>query len=89
MSQSTYQLFSNGSFVGTFEGGTEEIAHVVAGASPTECYIITDSSDTMVLRTVGSFLNRVPDQKWLKEELHPLLVPIQSNEVERKEIPIH
>lgn len=58
---------------------TDTIARFVAGIEENHCHVmITDMFDLPVLTTMGNFLDYVPNQEWLRNELLPILIPYQN-----------
>ena len=82
-------VYIHGIYKGKIKADTETIAHVVAGALPYENYAIVKGFNKLVLTTFGIFLNNVPDQEWLKQELLPILIPLQMGQQEIKKIAYH
>ena len=82
-------VYIHGIYKGKIKADTETIAHLVAGAFPYENYAIVKGFNKLVLTTFGPFLNVVPDQKWLKQELLPILIPLQMGQQEIKKITYH
>jgi len=74
-------VYENEVFVGKIEDKLESIANLVASASPFDRFTLVASFDILVLKTRGSFLDSVPDKKFLKELL-VFLVPLQTGEKE-------
>ena len=79
-------VYIHGIYKGKIKADTETIAHVVAGALPYENYAIVKGFNKLVLTTFGSFLNVVPDQEWLKNELLPILISLQMGQQDIKKI---
>lgn len=50
--------------------------------------ILTDMFDTLILDFTYGFVNRCPDQKFLKEKLLPLLIPLQMGINEPREVEV-
>ena len=73
-------FYIHGIYKGRNRADTETIAHVVAGVLSYENYAIVKGFNKLVLTTFGSFLNNVSDQEWLKQELLPILIPLQMNQ---------
>lgn len=68
-----------------FENTLENIANFITQNSHTNC-TITDTADTLILSsTVGGFVEQCPD-KHLLNQLLPVLIPLQTGEIEPKEI---
>lgn len=65
---------------------TENICAFVAGLRPHENYKIDDCNLNIILTTLGNFLDKVPDQEYCVEELHPCIIPMQLGEVEIPEV---
>ena len=82
-------VYIHGIYKGTIKADTETIAHLVAGAFPYENHAIVKGFNKLVLTTFGPFLNVVPDQEWLKQELLPILIPLQMGQQEIKKIAYH
>ena len=82
-------VYIHGIYKGKIKADTETIANVVAGALPYENYAIVKGFNKLVRTTFGSFLNVVPDQEWLKQELLPILIPLQMGQQEIKKITYH
>ena len=80
-------VYIHGIYKGQIKADTETIAHLVAGAFPYENYAIVKGFNKLVLTTFGSFLNVVPDQEWLKQELLPILIPLQMGHEAIKKVP--
>lgn len=60
---------------------------MVANASPSTKYALVNThSNKLILTTIGCFLDNVINQEWLKEELLPTLIPLQTGENEVKEV---
>ena len=79
-------VYIHGIYKGQIKADTETIAHLVAGAFPYENYAIVKGFNKLVLTTFGSFLNVVPDQEWLKQELLPILIPLQMGQEDNKKV---
>ena len=79
-------VYVTGIYRGRIKADTENIAHVVAGALPYENYAIVKGFNKLVLTTFGSVLNNVSDQEWLKQELLPILIPLQMGQEDIKKI---
>ena len=79
-------VYIHGIYQGNIKADTETIAHVVAGALPYENYAIVKGFNKLVLTTFGNFLNNVPDQEWLKRELLPILIPLQTGQEDIKKV---
>lgn len=79
-------VYETGLFIGNIENNTKEIANLVAGASPYHKYSLVDSHFKLILTTIGSFLDNVPNQQWLQKELLPILVPLQTGQEEIQEV---
>ena len=79
-------VYIHGIYKGKIKADTETIAQVVAGALPYENYAIVKGFNKLVLTTFGNFLNNVPDQEWLKQELLPILIPLQMGQEDIKKI---
>ena len=82
-------VYIHGIYKGRIRADTETIAHVVAAALPYENHAIVKGFNKLVLTTFGPFLNVVPDQEWLKQELLPILIPLQMGQQEIKKITYH
>ena len=80
-------VYITGIYKGQIKADTETIAHLVAGAFPYENYAIVKGFNKLVLTTFGSFLNVVPDQEWLKNELLPILISLQMGTEDIKKVP--
>ena len=79
-------VYIHGIYKGKIKADTETIANVVAGALPYENYAIVKGFNKLVLTTFWSFLNNVSDQEWLKQELLPILIPLQMGQEDIKKI---
>ena len=79
-------VYIHGIYKGKIKADTETIAHVVAGALPYENYAIVKGFNKLVLTTFGPFLNVVPDKEWLKNELLPILIPLQMGQEDIKKV---
>ena len=79
-------VYITGIYKGQIKADTETIAHLVAGAFPYENYAIVKGFNKLVLTTFGSFLNVVPDQEWLKNELLPILISLQMGQEDIKKV---
>ena len=79
-------VYIHGIYKGTIKADTETIAHLIAGAFPYENYAIVKGFNKLVLTTFGPFLNVVPDQEWLKQELLPILIPLQMGQEAIKKV---
>jgi hypothetical protein len=79
-------VYIHGIYKGKIKADTETIAHLVAGAFPYENYAIVKGFNKLVLTTFGPFLNVVPDKEWLKNELLPILIPLQMGQHNIKKV---
>ena len=79
-------VYIHGIYKGKIKADTETIAHVIAGALPYENYAIVKGFNKLVLTTFGNFLNNVPDQEWLKNELLPILISLQMGQEDIKKV---
>lgn len=77
-----FKVYINDAYKGKVPNQTDVIANLIANLSPDERCKIVDIADDLVVTTRGSFLDSVPNQKWLKETLLPELVPLQTGEKE-------
>ncbi|MCO5478444.1 hypothetical protein NG891_17075 [Enterococcus gallinarum] len=67
-------------YLGSFEQTNENIVNYVAGVSPFQSvYLVEQLTDTLILSTIGNFLDQVPNQQWLQQIL-PLLIAKQTGE---------
>ncbi|MCO5478346.1 hypothetical protein ACK4CS_01245 [Enterococcus gallinarum] len=67
-------------YLGSFEQTNENIVNYVARLSPFQSvYLVEQLSDTLILSTIGNFLDQVPNQQWLQQIL-PLLIAKQTGE---------
>ncbi|EAC2412654.1 hypothetical protein AF435_04575 [Listeria monocytogenes] len=82
-------VLKNGRYEHVIEHSTEQIAAYIERASPQNKYEFRDINGELLCTTIGNFLNRVPNQKWLVQELQPLLVKMQFNEIEIPKVPIY
>lgn len=82
-------VFKNGRNEHIIEHSTEQIAAYIARVDPHNKYEFRDSKGELLCTTIGNFLDRVPNQKWLVEELQPILVEMQFNEIEIPKVPIY
>jgi len=73
-------VYDNQGFVKEIENSTEAIATTVANANMFDNLTITDNFDNLILTTIGSFLDKVPNQEWLVNELLPILIPKQQKQ---------
>ena len=79
-----YVYDDNGEYdtVYCFEGSPENISNFILTHSLNRV-VMTNIGDSFVLSSsVGGFLDRVQDQKFLVEKLHPVIIPKQQGEVE-------
>ena len=79
-----YVYDDNGEYdtIYSFEGSPENISNFILTHSSNRV-VMTDIGDNFVLSSsVGGFLDRVQDQKFLVDELHPVIIPKQQGEVE-------
>ena len=79
-------VYIHGIYKGKIKADTETIAHVIAGALPYENYAIVKGFNKLILTTFGNFLNNVPDQEWLKNELLPILISLQMGQEDIKKV---
>ena len=84
--QELVSVYIHAIYKGQIKTDTETIAHLVAGAFPYENYAIVKGFNKLVLTTFGSFLNVVPDQEWLKNELLPILISLQMGQEDIKKV---
>ena len=70
-----------------FERSPSNISNFIMQHNDAREIILTDTMDRLVLNTMGTFIDRCPDQKFLQEIL-PHLIPIQLGEAESQEFPI-
>lgn len=77
-----FKVYINDEYTGRIANQTDVIANLIANLYPDERCKIVDIADDLVVTTRGSFLDNVPNQKWLKETLLPELVPLQTGEKE-------
>lgn len=69
-----------------FENTPSNIANFIIQNASSVC-VVTDTADTLILNsTVGGFVDRCPNQRYLQEELLPVLIPLQMGNVELQEI---
>lgn len=69
-----------------FENTTSNIASFIVQNSSNAC-VVTNTADTLILNsTVGGFVDHCPNQRYLQEELLPVLIPLQMGDVEPQEI---
>ncbi|WP_159633302.1 hypothetical protein [Erysipelothrix anatis] len=69
-----------------FEDTPKNIANFITLNSFHNC-TITDTADTLILTSVvGGFVDQCPNQEYLKNELLPVLIPLQLGDVEPQEI---
>jgi len=79
-----YVYDENGEYdtIYSFEGSPENISNFILTHNLNRI-VMTDIGDTFVLSSsIGGFLDRVQDQKFLVEKLHPVIIPKQQGEVE-------
>lgn len=75
-------------YLGSFEQTNENIVNYVAGLSPFQSvYLVEQLTDTLILSTIGNFLDQVPNQQWLQQIL-PLLIAKQTGESPMKSVPM-
>ena len=75
-------------YLGSFEQTNENIVNYVASLSPFQSvYLVEHMSDTLLLTTIGNFLDQVPNQQWLQQIL-PLLIAKQTGEIPIESVPI-
>ncbi|EPM6850138.1 hypothetical protein ACTPGR_000194 [Enterococcus hirae] len=71
---------STNAYLGSFEQTNENIINYIAGRSPFQSvYLVEQQTDTLILATIGNFLDQVPNQQWLQQIL-PLLIAKQTGE---------
>lgn len=69
-----------------FEDTPENIASFITQHQFNKC-TITDTADTLILTSsVGGFIDQCPNHSYLQNELLPVLIPIQTGDVEPKKI---
>ena len=69
-----------------FENTPSNIANFIVQNSRNVC-VVTNTADTLILNsTVEGFVDRCPNQKYLLEELLPVLIPLQTGDVKPQEI---
>lgn len=64
-------------FLKEINSDTNSIAKEIASQSPFTELKMTDEYDNLILTTKGFFLDDVPNQIWLKNELIPALSNLQ------------
>ena len=75
-------------YLGAFEQTNENIVNYVAGLSPFQSvYLVEQRTDTLILTTIGNFLDQVPNQQWLQQIL-PLLIAKQTGERPIEPVPM-
>ncbi|MGM0208487.1 hypothetical protein IGI96_003007 [Enterococcus sp. DIV0421] len=75
-------------YLGSFEQTDENIVNYVARLSPFQSvYLVEQLTDTLILSTIGNFLDQVPNQQWLQQIL-PLLIAKQTGERPIKSVPM-
>ncbi|OTO05109.1 hypothetical protein [Enterococcus sp. 5B3_DIV0040] len=68
-------------YLGSFEQTNENIVNYVASLSPFQSvYLVEHTSDTLLLTTIGNFLDQVPNQPWLQKIL-PTLIAKQTGDL--------
>lgn len=68
-------------YLGSFEHTNENIINFVAGLTPFQSVrLVERTTDTLILTTIGNFLDQVPDQQWLQEIL-PVLIAKQTGQL--------
>ncbi|MGM0231267.1 hypothetical protein IGJ28_003359 [Enterococcus sp. AZ091] len=73
-------------YLGSFEQTDENIVNYIAGLSPFQSvYLVEQLTDTLILSTIGNFLDQVPNQQWLQQIL-PLLIAKQTGESPMKSV---
>lgn len=80
----TFKININGIYRGDLHT-IEDVAHLIAGASPFDNLMITDIADVKLVSTIGNFLNHVSDKELLRL-LHHLLIPLQMGEKKIREV---
>lgn len=76
-------------YLGSFEQTNENIINYIAGQSPFQSvYLVEQRTDTLILTTIGNFLDQVPNQQWLQQIL-PLLIAKQTGESPIEPVPMH
>ncbi|BDP81147.1 hypothetical protein EfmAA290_18230 [Enterococcus faecium] len=72
----------------SFEQTDENIINYIAGRSPFQSvYLVEQRTDTLILTTIGNFLDQVPNQQWLQQIL-PLLIAKQTGERPMQIVPM-
>lgn len=71
------RVYNHNEFVKEINSDTNSIAKEIASQSPFAELKITDEYDNLILTTKGFFLDDVPNQIWLKNELMPALSNLQ------------
>ena len=73
---------------GSIEQTNENIINYIAGQSPFQSvYLVEQRTDTLILTTIGNFLDQVPNQQWLQQIL-PLLIAKQTGESPIEPVPM-
>ncbi|MDC4249087.1 hypothetical protein [Enterococcus faecium] len=68
-------------YLGSFEHTNENIINFVAGLTPFQSVrLVERTTDTLILTTIGNFLDQVPDQQWLQKIL-PVLIAKQTGQL--------
>lgn len=67
----------NNKYIGKFPGTLENIANFVASLD-FSAKLVDESTDNLVLTTIGNFLDEVPNQKF-RNQLVNLLIPKQMS----------
>lgn len=70
-------VYNHNEFVKEINSDTNSIAKEIASQSPFAELKMTDEYDNLILTTKGFFLDDVPNQIWLKNELMPALSNLQ------------
>lgn len=70
-----------------FEHSPSNIANFIMKYEDAREIVLTDSMDSLILNTMGNFIDRCPDQELLQQIL-PYLIPMQMGEEEPKDFPV-
>lgn len=70
-----------------FERSPSNIANFIMQHRDAREIILTDVMDSLVLNTIGEFIDRCPDQEFLQQIL-PHLIPMQLGETEPQAFPV-
>ncbi|MBO0468558.1 hypothetical protein JZO73_13700 [Enterococcus plantarum] len=89
MEKEPLAIFKDRRFQHFIDGTTEQIAAYIVRANPEHKYAVVTIDDELICSTIGNFLDHVPNQQWLIEELQPTLIAMQFNQIEIPKVPLY